>query len=105
MPSTSTTGKTPPATKGTGYGVTILANAGEVYEAIPLDVESNTWAIRANPNNSGIIYFGWDDNVSTGNGFPLQAGDNLSISLDNQEQQVYASAASAGDELRYIAVK
>jgi len=56
--------------------------------------------IRALSTNGNIIYVG-DDTVSIANGFPLNAGDAIFVSIDNVDK-VYCIAPVANQKLRLI---
>lgn len=101
MPGVEDTGA--PASEGTGYGNTDLETS-DAKSVIPADTESESWVIKAHQDNSGVVYLGWDDDVTTSNGFPLEAGDGLSVDINNSVQAVYGIAAAAGDSVRYMAV-
>lgn len=53
---------------------------------------------KANPGNSGVIYLGKDSTVTTATGFPLAAGDVLTLDVDNANR-VWAIASDAGQDL------
>lgn len=89
---------------GTSYGA-IGLETGDPEIVIPIDVESSSWVIKAPPANNDLVYIGWDDNLTTSNGFPLDAAEALSVDMNNQQQPLYGVAAQGGDELRYLTVE
>lgn len=103
MGSVSTTGKDVASNEGAGYGVKQFVEAHDVDNVMDPTMETESWILRAHPDNQGIIYLGWDDDVTEDNGFPLSPGDATTMDMDNSKQVVYAIADTSGDELRYIA--
>jgi hypothetical protein len=103
MGSVSTSGKDVASNEGAGYGVKVFVNSNDPDNVMDPTLETESWILRAHPQNEGIIYLGWDEDVTTENGFPLSAGDASSMDMDNSKQVIYAVADTAGDELRYIA--
>lgn len=106
MPSGSVSGSGRDAAfnKGEAYGAEVLESTSEPEPIFNLGVESGSIAIRAHPNNSGIIYVGWDDQVDSTTGFPLNAGESISMELDVSNQEVYAIPDTGNDEVRVIAL-
>lgn len=39
--------------------------------------------IKALPGNSGVIYVGFNSGVTTSNGYPLQAGSEVTINMED----------------------
>ena len=91
-----------PATDGTGYDAQDLPNQ-EATRVMPADLESGSYLVLAHPDNSGIIYIGWDDDVDDSNGTPLSANTGVSIDLDNEAQNLFAYADTGGDTISFLA--
>lgn len=95
----STTGREPPASSG-GYGQVDVGT-----DAVPiLDFDTSTLsvAVRAPDSNGEIVYVGFDEDVTTSDGFPLPAGEGVTFDLNASVQPVYAIAPAAGQEIRYL---
>lgn len=103
MSSVSTTGKDVASNEGAGYGRKQFIETNDVDNVMDPTMETESWILRGHPSNDGVIYIGWDEDVTVDNGFPISAGDAVAIDMDNSKQVVYAVADTAGDELRYIA--
>ena len=54
-------------------------------------------------SNLGTIYVGYDSNVTTSNGFPLEAGDSMYIPIDNPNK-VYCIADQSGQDIYWFAI-
>ena len=54
-------------------------------------------------SNLGIIYIGYDSNVTASNGFPLEAGDSMYIPIDNPNK-VYCIADQSGQDIYWFAI-
>lgn len=90
-----------PSTEG-DHGVIQADAAGESYRAVP-EQKTGSFIIRA-WNNAGVIYIGFNEDVDTNDGFPMEDGDIISIDLDSQAEDVFFYAQNAGDQIRYITV-
>jgi hypothetical protein len=90
-----------PATDGVDYDNIALSDT----DSTEVVVEGGTGSILlvAHPANSDIVYLGWDEQVSSSNGLPLEAGAGASFDIDVSTQPIYAIADSSGDRLRFIA--
>lgn len=91
----------------TSGGVNIKANTTVDYGAVTVGTVASL-VLAANTarasaliaNNSGaIIYVGSDNLVTTANGFPLGAGQTMTITHDNA---IYAISTSSGLNVRFI---
>jgi hypothetical protein len=82
-----------------------FVNANDVDNVMDPTMETQSWSVRAHPENGGIIYIGWDEELTVDNGFPLSAGNTVAFDMDNSRQVLYAVADTAGDEVRYIATE
>lgn len=86
------------------YGNKDFSSANDAQRVVGLGNETETVLVVAPPGNSGIIYIGFDDEVTTSNGVPLEAGAGLSFDVDANELGVFAVADTANDSLRYLFV-
>lgn len=66
-------------------------------EEIPI---GSSLLIKANKDNAGVVYIG-DSNVGTGDGFPIDAGEEVRLKVDDVST-VYAIADNADEDLRWI---
>lgn len=103
--SASTTGKQSPSTVGTDYNAETFSDADESQSVFDLETQSGSIIVRAHPDNDGIVYLGWDEEVTTENGFPLEAGDAITVDINVGSQGLFGVADTDGDELRYMAVE
>lgn len=103
MGSVSTTGKDVASNQGAGYGRKQFVETNDVDNLIDPTLETESVILRAHPDNGGAIYVGWDDEVTTDDGFPLSPGDAVTFDVDNSRQIIYGVADEAGDEIRFIA--
>jgi len=94
-----------PSTEGAGYGAVTLPAANQPTEAVPSTTETTSVLIRADINNSGAIYIGYDDQVTTANGLILDSGESVSLNLDISSQDIYFVGANAGDQVRWLATE
>lgn len=93
-----------PSTEGTGYGSTVLDSANTPKRIFEVGQQSGSIIMRADLSNSNPIFLGFDDNVTVNNGFPLEAGDSISIDLDVRSQDIFFVGAGAGDSIRWLAI-
>lgn len=82
-------------------GFTSANNNQRVFN---LDSETQSVVIVAKPSNSGVIYIGFNDQVTTDNGLPLKAGGSTVLPLDVSQVDVFAVADTGGDEIRFAAL-
>ena len=54
-------------------------------------------------SNLGTLYVGYDSNVTSSNGFPLEAGDSMYLPIDNPNK-VYCIADTAGQKVYWLAI-
>lgn len=101
----STGGKDTPASKGVQYGANTFTNSGEPELLFNIGDETGSVAIAAESGNGGTVYLGFDDSVSSSNGFPLSSGDVLTMDLDVSSQAVYGVAGTGGDGVRIISIR
>lgn len=98
-------GPQPPATDAAGYDVKTFSNANNADQIIAAGTVTGSVIIRTNPNNGGIVYIGFDSNVTTSNGFPLEAGDSISIDIDVDKESLWGVADTANDDVRWLALE
>lgn len=55
----------------------------------------------ADAGNPGKVYIGYDENVTVDIGFPVQAGDALSLNVDNLSD-IWFVADQEDQKIRYI---
>jgi len=96
--------QTRPGTRGEDYGREVFENAGEAERVFAIETETTSVFIQAHPDNNDNIFIGWDDNVDSNTGVILEAGAGLSFPVDVSVQNLWAVAAQANDEIRYIAL-
>lgn len=99
MGSIGGSGLNQPATDGIDYDNQALTTSAE---ELTIAGESGSVLLRAHPNNSDIIFIGWDDSVTTSNGMPLESGDFISLDVDISQVSIFAIAISGGDRVRWI---
>lgn len=95
-------GRSTPATEGETHDVVTITSANDPVRILSPAVETGSYALRA-WNTTQPVFIGWDEDVGTDDGFPLEAGDVISFEMDNSEQQIWAVSAEAGAEVRVIA--
>lgn len=59
--------------------------------------------LKADKNNSGIVYISKSSNVSATNGFALYAGDGIFIPIENSAS-IFAIADATNQKLYWMAV-
>jgi len=96
MPTMSTfiTGKT----SATSGGSAVQLNAGYPCKVV---------SVKANPDNSGIIYLTWHAKGSPAvdaDWYPLSAGDPLTIEIDNLSK-IYFDVQNTGDFLHWAILR
>lgn len=67
--------------------------------------ETRSVVLVANPNNGDLIFFGFDDNVSSTQGIPLDAGGSIAIGLDVSEQNVFVDANSGTQTYHFASLE
>lgn len=91
-----------PSTEGRGYGRTVPGTGPEVVATFSENV--GAIAVIAEAQNSSEVYIGFDDNLTQSNGFQLQAGQSISMSLNASLETVYVLATNQNDAVRWIAI-
>lgn len=104
MPAGSTTSQEVPINEAEDYDGIGFTSANDSQRVVDLNDETQVVILVAHPDNNGIIYVGFDDNLSTGNGLPLSAGGSTVLPVDASQLGVFALADTVGDEIRYAAL-
>lgn len=82
------------------YGrTTVAATATRIITST--DPFTRAVALKAASTNSEAIYIG-DSSVSTATGFPLAAGEAVTLDVNNRESILYAISASGGQSVAWI---
>lgn len=100
--SAGSTGQPKPATEGLDYGRQVFETANSAERIFSLNLKSATILIRAHHDNSDDIFLGWDGDVTTTNGTPLEPGDTFTADLDVDKQNIWGVAETANDEVRFL---
>ena len=84
------------------HGQTAVTTAGT---AVILLTATETIAvlIKAKAGNTGNIYVG-DSDVTSANGYLLDATETVSLSLDHNSDNIYLNADSSGDGVYYLGI-
>ena len=90
--------------EGAGNDKLDFSSTGSPKRVVPIGTETESVAVIANPNNTGIIFIGFNEDVTSSDGFPLEAGVSLSLDLDVNQDDLHAVADSSGDSLHWIAL-
>lgn len=93
-----------PSTRGTHYDSNQIQSANEPQRVIPEGIETGSYAVYAVTVSGDYIYLGWDEDVTTSDGFPLQEDRSFTVDLSNESQPLYMVSANSGDEVRVIAL-
>ena len=104
MPAGSTGTQDVPINEAEDYDRVQFATANDEQRVIDLNDETQVVILVAHPNNSGIIYVGFDDEVTDNTGLPLASGGSTVLPIDASTLGVFALADTIGDELRYAAL-
>lgn len=87
-----------------GYGRLLVAAAGTNQRITTHSSKVAAILIKALTTNGGIIYVGFDDEVSAATGYELEAGDPLTIPIDDINKVWFDSSVN-GEGISYIIVK
>lgn len=104
MPGGSSATQDVPLNEAEDYDSLAFTSANNNQRVVDLSDETQVVIIVAHPNNSGIIFIGFDDNVTVTNGLPLESGGSTVLPVDASTLGVFAVADTAADELRYAAL-
>lgn len=88
-------------TEGVEYGEVILPETDNPVEINPEGEDTGGIAIRA-WNNNGVVYVGFDDEVDSSTGFPLQDGESLGADLNLEAADLFLLPEVAGDSVRVL---
>jgi hypothetical protein len=87
-------------------GIETAAGASTEYQAASAGQACISVALKAHPDNSSTLWVGetgLDGVTKVGGGYPLAAGDSISLRVSNVNL-IYYSAQSANDRLCWIAL-
>lgn len=101
----NTAGRSVPANVGVAADVEIFENADDSERIFDLGTETTSIIVRANPNNSGNVFIGFSESVDSNSGFLLEPGDSITLAIDVNEVPVWGIAATANDEVRFMAIR
>lgn len=90
-------------TTGIGHGVKTVTSAG-TDEVLAASTAAKWIVIQAQTDNTGVVAVGGsgvDATVATGNGVALQAGESITLPIDNLAD-LYVDATVSGEGVRYI---
>ncbi len=83
------------------YGRKVVTTAGTSVLIINGTTQTDALIIKALFDNDGDVYVG-DSSVDSTNGFPLSPGESVSITIDNEKDNVYIDSDNNGDGVAYI---
>jgi hypothetical protein len=83
------------------YGHKTVTTAGTPVQLTSTDFRAYVVTIKALAANTGDIYIG-DGNVSNLNGFVLDAGEEVTIFVDNVDTDVYVDSSVNGEGVSFI---
>ena len=92
----------------TQSSIVIPASVAQGFQAITTagtrvnlaDNVAKSITIKANANNNGTVYIG-DSTVTSSDGFPLRAGDTLSLDISNTNK-IWIDASISGESISWI---
>lgn len=90
-------GETTADTVGIQFEPTTFLVTNDPERITPIGDNTQAVIFRADPNNGGIVYLGFQDDITTGEGIPLQAGEAFSAEININEQPMYGVADTAND--------
>jgi hypothetical protein len=99
MPGVDTNNQTA-SNKGAGYDGKTLNSTTDPERLVSIGTETRSIAIIA---ETGRIYVGFDDNLDSDNGFPLDEGVSISLDLDVNQEDIYVLPEASGNDVRWIA--
>jgi len=98
--------RTPPSAGH--YGRVVLAEQ-EPLRVVPSDLSTGSVLVKAfagddsgQSANQGVVYIGFDDEVSDENGMPLEPGEGVGFDIQNESQGIWAYPEVPGDQVRVI---
>lgn len=78
-----------------------VASAGTAELLVKTDPRAGRLIIKAKHANTGMIYIGGSD-VSSSNGFVLDAGEEFPLPIDAGEMSIYFDADNTGEGVSYF---
>jgi len=82
--------------------ITDQQNVGLTVTQLSSNALKNSICIKANNSNTGIIYIGNSNLLTTSNGFALEAGECVTLPITNSNL-IYLVSDSASQKISYIA--
>ena len=82
-------------------GQTTVGTSAAQVKNLPVELATGV-LLKAIVGNTGIIYVGFNASVTAANGFPLNPGDTIPLSIDSLEK-VWIIGSAAGQVLAWIA--
>lgn len=89
---------------GRYYGAVTIASNNSTARVLSSDVETGSVAVRAPETNDEPVYIGFDDDADSNSGFPLYAGDVVSLDINSSYQGLWVYAEFSGQEIRVMAL-
>lgn len=97
--------RTPPSE---GHYDNVVLAEQEPTRVVPSDLNTGSVLIKSyagdddNVGNKGVIYLGFDEDVSDENGMPIEPGEGIGFDIQNQSQGIWAYPEVMGDQVRVI---
>lgn len=99
----STAGASTPSNEGTN-GVEVLESTTDAERILDVGIETTSVSIRAPSDNAGDVFLGFDEDVDSSDGYPLEPGDAISLDIDISNAPMFAIPNNANDEVRFLAI-
>lgn len=93
-----------PSTEGVDFGRTVVGEASTNEVILSPTESTGSIIIRAEVENAGQVFLGFDDSVDDTNGFQMEAGDVISMDIDALSQPIFVFALNANDAVRFMAL-
>lgn len=104
MPATAQMGARPKVGQNSSIGASAVQLVAAPSAGVQNIQRGNAGVIvKALPGNTATVYVGGDATVTSSTGFPLAAGDAITLPVDDPSR-VYAVAASGTQALAWISV-
>lgn len=96
--------RTPPS-DGVGYDKVVISDTSTPIELVGPAEGAGSVVVRSwqSGGNSGTIYVGWDNQVDSSTGFPLEDGDSITLEISTESQSIWIIGDTQNDEVRYLA--
>jgi len=94
----------PPSNKGVGPDTVAFTLTDNPERLVSIGDETTSIAVKAMPDNNGNIFVSFSGDDGTDVGFPLAAGEGITLDVDANQEGIYASTDTIGDEVRWIAL-